>query len=452
MHNLVAVIMAAGKGTRMKSKLPKVMHSLAGKTLIEHVLDTVTQVGIERPLVIVGHGRAEIEAHISQRAELVAQIEQLGTGHAVMQALPYLEGAQTVLVLSGDQPLLKVETLQALINLHEGEGVSATVLTAKMAQPFGYGRVIKNGVLVAKIAEEKDATSEQRQIKEINTGTYCFKASALKEALAQITTQNAQGEYYLTEVFDVLLKLGEKVLAYCTPDSNEALGINSRAQLAEAEAIMRDRIADHWMSEGVTIVDPSSTFIDMEVELAQDITILPFTRLMGKTKIAEDAVIGPQTSLENCVVGCGSEVTYTVAKDAVIGERCHIGPFAYLRPGTKLDAEVKVGDFVEIKNSWIEKGSKVPHLSYIGDTHVGKSVNIGAGSITCNYDGINKHPTKIGDHAFIGSNSNLVAPVEVGEYAITGAGSTITKNVPANALAVERSPQIIKEHWHQRKD
>ncbi|HEY8875811.1 MAG TPA: bifunctional UDP-N-acetylglucosamine diphosphorylase/glucosamine-1-phosphate N-acetyltransferase GlmU, partial [Desulfosporosinus sp.] len=404
MHNLVAVIMAAGKGTRMKSKLPKVMHSLAGKTLIEHVLDTVTQVGIERPLVIVGHGRAEIEAHISQRAELVAQTEQLGTGHAVMQALPYLEGAQTVLVLSGDQPLLKVETLQALINLHEGEGVSATVLTAKMAQPFGYGRVIKNGILVTKIAEEKDATSEQRQIKEINTGTYCFKASALKEALAQITTQNAQGEYYLTEVFDVLLKLGEKVLAYCTPDSNEALGINSRAQLAEAEAIMRDRIADHWMSEGVTIVDPSSTFIDMEVELAQDITILPFTRLMGKTKIAEDVVIGPQTSLENCVVGGGSEVTYTVAKDAVIGERCHIGPFAYLRPGTKLDAEVKVGDFVEIKNSWIEKGSKVPHLSYIGDTHVGKSVNIGAGSITCNYDGIKKHPTKIGDHAFIGSN------------------------------------------------
>ena len=452
MHNLVAVIMAAGKGTRMKSKLPKVMHSLAGKTLIEHVLDTVTQVGIERPLVIVGHGREEIKAHISQRAELVAQTEQLGTGHAVMQALPYLEGAQTVLVLSGDQPLLKVDTLQALINLHEGEGVSATVLTATMVQPFGYGRVIKNGILVSKIAEEKDATSEQRQIKEINTGTYCFKASALKEALAQITTQNAQGEYYLTEVFDVLLKLGEKVLAYCTPDSNEALGINSRAQLAEAEAIMRDRIADHWMSEGVTIVDPSSTFIDMEVELAQDITILPFTRLMGKTKIAEDAVIGPQTSLENCVVGCGSEVTYTVAKDAVIGERCHIGPFAYLRPGTKLDAEVKVGDFVEIKNSWIEKGSKVPHLSYIGDTHVGKSVNIGAGSITCNYDGIKKHPTKIGDHAFIGSNSNLVAPVEVGEFAITGAGSTITKNVPANALAVERSPQIIKEHWHQRKD
>lgn len=454
MPNLVAVIMAAGKGTRMKSKLPKVMHSLAGKTLIEHVLDTVTQVGIERPLVIVGHGREEIGTRISERAFLIVQTEQLGTGHAVMQALPYLDldGAQTVLVLSGDQPLLKAETLQALIELHEIQGVSATVLTAIMDQPFGYGRVIKNGDSVIKIAEEKDATFEQRQIKEINTGTYCFKGSALKEALVKITAQNAQGEYYLTEVFDVLLKLGEKVLAYCTLDSNEALGINSRGQLAQAEGILRERILDHWMSEGVTIVDPSSTFIETEVELSQDVTILPFTRLMGKTRIEEDAVIGPQTSLENCVVGRGSDVTYTVAKDAVIGERCHIGPFAYLRPGTKLEAEVKVGDFVEIKNSYVEMGAKIPHLSYIGDTHVGKFVNIGAGTITCNYDGINKHPTKIGDHAFIGSNTNLVAPLEVGEYAVTGAGSTITKNVPARALAVERSPQVIKEKWLKRKD
>ncbi|KGP75534.1 bifunctional N-acetylglucosamine-1-phosphate uridyltransferase/glucosamine-1-phosphate acetyltransferase [Desulfosporosinus sp. Tol-M] len=452
MPNLVAVIMAAGKGTRMKSKLPKVMHSLAGKTLVEHVLDTVSQVGIGRPLVIVGHGREEIENRISERVELVVQTEQLGTGHAVMQALPYLAGAQTVLVLSGDQPLLKTETLKTLIELHEAQGVSATVLTACMDQPFGYGRVIRNGEFVVKIAEEKDATFEQRQINEINTGTYCFKGSALKEALVKITTQNTQGEYYLTEVFDVLLKLGEKVLAYCTLDSNEALGINSRGQLAKAEAILRERILDHWMSEGVTVVDPFSTFIDADVELSHDVTILPFTRLMGKTRIEEDAVIGPQTSLENCAVGRGSELTYTVAKDAVIGERCHIGPFAYLRPGTKLEAEVKVGDFVEIKNSWIEMGTKIPHLSYIGDTHVGRSVNIGAGSITCNYDGVNKHPTKIGDYAFIGSNTNLVAPLDVGEYAFTGAGSTITKNVPARALAVERSPQVIKEQWHKRKD
>jgi bifunctional UDP-N-acetylglucosamine pyrophosphorylase/glucosamine-1-phosphate N-acetyltransferase len=453
MSDLVAVIMAAGKGTRMKSKLPKVMHTLAGKPLIEHVLDAVNQVGIERPLVIVGHGREVIEARIDDRAEIVVQIEQLGTGHAVMQALPYLDGVQTVIILSGDQPLLKPATLQALIELHKDQGASATVLTAYMEQPFGYGRIIENAENLLKIIEEKDATLDERQIKKINTGTYCFKGSALKGALTKITNQNTQGEYYLTDVFDVLLKQGEKILTFCTADSHEALGINSRGQLAEAEAIFRERILEYWMSEGVTLVDPSSTFIDAEVKLAQDVTILPFTRLIGKTRIEEDAVIGPQTSLENCTVGSGSEVIYSVAKDAVIGERCHIGPFTYLRPGTKLDADIKVGDFVEIKNSWLETGAKVPHLSYIGDAHIGKFANIGAGTITCNYDGVNKHPTKIGDYAFIGSNTNLVAPVEVGESAVTGAGSTITKNVPADALAVERSTQVIKEHWRpSRKD
>ncbi len=451
MSNLVAVIMAAGKGTRMKSKLPKVMHSLAGKTLIEHVLDMVGQAGVKRSLVIVGHGREVIEAHINKRAEIVVQTEQLGTGHAVMQALPYLEGEQTILVLSGDQPLLKSETLNALVESHQIQGASATVLTAYMDQPFGYGRIVKEGENLSKIVEEKDATPEQRNIIEINTGTYCFKGSALKEALRKITTENAQGEYYLTEVFDILLKHGEKVVTYCTANSHEALGINSRGQLAEAEGIVRKRILEHWMAEGVTIVDPASTFIDTEVVLAQDVTILPFTRLSGKTRIEEDAVIGPQTSMDNCIVGCGSEVTYTVAKEALIGERCHIGPFSYLRPGTKLEAEVKVGDFVEIKNSWIETGAKVPHLSYIGDTHIGKSANIGAGTITCNYDGVKKHPTKIGAHAFIGSNTNLVAPLEIGDYAVTGAGSTITKNVPEKALVVERGQQMVKEHWHREK-
>lgn len=451
MSNLVAVIMAAGKGTRMKSKLPKVMHSLAGKTLIEHVLDMVDHAGIKRSLVIVGHGRESIEACINKRAEMVVQTEQLGTGHAVMQAIPYLDDNQTILVLSGDQPLLRSETIEALIELHQAQKASATVLTAYMEQPFGYGRIIKEGENLVKIVEEKDATSAERNIKEVNTGTYCFRGLALKEALTKITTQNAQGEYYLTEVFDILLKHEKKVLTYCTPNSHEALGINSRSQLAEAEGIIHKRILEHWMAEGVTIVDPASTFIDADVELAQDVTLLPFTRLLGKTRIEEDAVIGPQTSIENCTVGRGAEVFNSVARDAVIGERCHIGPFSYLRPGTRLEAEVKVGDFVEIKNSWIETGAKVPHLSYIGDTHVGKSANIGAGTITCNYDGTKKHPTKIGDHAFIGSNTNLVAPLEVGDYAVTGAGSTLTKNVPARALAVERSQQVVKENWQREK-
>lgn len=451
MSNLVAVVMAAGKGTRMKSKLPKVMHLLAGKTLIEHVLDTVSHAGIKRQMVVVGHGREGIEACIQQRAEIVVQEEQLGTGHAVMQAIPFLQDAQTVLVLSGDQPLLKSETLLALIEMHETQGASATVLTAYMDQPFGYGRILKSSDNLVKIIEEKDATSTEREIREINTGAYCFKGSALINALTKITTQNAQGEYYLTEVFEVFSKLKEKMLTYCTPDSQEALGINSRGQLAEAEAILRKNILEHWMAEGVTLIDPASTFIDAEVELAKDVTILPFTRLIGKTRIEEDAVIGPQTSLHNCTVGRGAEVVYTVAKDAVIGDNCRIGPFTYLRPGTNLGAEVKIGDFVEIKNSWIGTGAKVPHLSYIGDAHIGKSANIGAGTITCNYDGVHKHTTKIGDYAFIGSNTNLVAPIEVGEHAVTGAGSTITKNVPAKALAVERSHQLIKEHWHREK-
>lgn len=451
MSNLVAVIMAAGKGTRMKSKLPKVMHSLAGKTLIEHVLDVVNQIGVDHPLVIVGHGREGVEACINKRAEIVVQTEQLGTGHAVMQAMPYLGDEQTVLVLSGDQPLLKFETLNALVKLHQAQGASATVLTAYMEQPFGYGRIVKEGENLVKIVEEKDATPDERLIKEINTGTYCFKGSVLKEALTKITTQNAQGEYYLTEVFDILLKNQDKILTYFTANSQEALGINSRGQLAEAEGIVRKSILEHWMAEGVTIVDPASTFIDAEVEISQDVTILPFTRLLGKTRIEEDAVIGPQTNIENCSVRRGAEVTFTVARDAEIGEFCHIGPFSYLRPGTKLDAGVKVGDFVEIKNSWIETGAKIPHLSYVGDAHVGKSANIGAGTITCNYDGVNKHPTIIGDHAFIGSNTNLVAPLEVGEYAVTGAGSTITKNVPAKALVVERGQQVVKEHWHREK-
>lgn len=451
MSNLIAVIMAAGKGTRMKSKLPKVMHLLAGKTLIDHVLDMVGKIGIEQSLIIVGHGKESVEACVKNRAEIVVQKEQLGTGHAVMQAIPHIGDDQTVLVLSGDQPLVKPETLKALIKLHREQQASATVLTAHMENPFGYGRILKEGEQLVKIIEEKDATLSEREIKEINTGTYCFKGAALKNALTTITTQNAQGEYYLTDVFASLLSQKSKILTYCTTDANEALGINSRGQLAEAERILRKRILDHWMAEGVTIVDPSSTFIDAEVELTQDIRILPFTQLLGNTHVEEDAVIGPQTTLENCMVGQGAEVFNSVARDSTIGPRCHVGPFSYLRPGTKLEAEVKVGDFVEIKNSLVETGAKVPHLSYIGDAHIGKHANIGAGTITCNYDGKKKHPTKIGEHAFIGSNTNLVAPIEVGDYAITGAGSTLTKNVPDKALVVERSKQVLKENWYGEK-
>jgi bifunctional UDP-N-acetylglucosamine pyrophosphorylase/glucosamine-1-phosphate N-acetyltransferase len=451
MPNLAVVIMAAGKGTRMKSKLPKVMHKIAGKSLIEHVLDAVSQVGAERPVVILGHGRETVGKLISDRCQIAVQAEQLGTGHAIIQALPYLDEKDDVIILSGDQPLLMPDTLRELIRLHREHKATATVLTAMLNEPYGYGRIIKNGQELERIVEEKDAAPEEREIKEINTGTYCFKVHELKEALSQITPKNAQGEYYLTDVFNIFLTKGAKVLIHCTLDSDEALGINSRSQLAEAEKICYERVRQHWMNEGVTIVDPASTFIDADVKLAPDVCLLPFTILKSKTEIREDAVIGPQVLIESCICGEGCEINYTVAREAVISEGCKVGPYAYLRPGTYLEANVKIGDFVEVKKSHIGTGTKIPHLSYIGDAKVGKSVNIGAGTITCNYDGFKKSPTTIYDHAFIGSNTNLVAPVEIGEGAVTGAGSTITKNVPAKALAVERSKQIIKTQYAKDK-
>lgn len=449
MPKWAAVIMAAGKGTRMKSKLPKVMHRLAGKPLIAHVFDTVQQIGIDKTILILGHGKEPIESYFRGKVQVVFQDEQLGTGHAVMQALPELEGVDHVLVLSGDQPLFRAETLQHLLDVHEREDAVATVLTACFQDPFGYGRIVRSGGAFQMIVEEKDAQPEERLIAEINTGTYGFKVSALREALAGLTPQNAQGEYYLTGVFNVFQRSRNKVATALVEDPGEALGINSRVQLAEAERTLRQRILAYWMAEGVTIVDPATTYIDAEVELAQDVILLPFTMLQGRTTIGEDAIIGPHVLLDRCRCGKGSEITHTVAREAVLGDGCKVGPFAYLRPGTELGPDVKVGDFVEVKNSKVGQGSKIPHLSYIGDADIGQAVNIGAGTITCNYDGMKKYLTVIGDHCFVGSNSNLVAPVTVGEGAYIGAGSTITKDVPARALAVERSRQVIREDWHR---
>lgn len=451
MPDWAAVIMAAGKGTRMKSKLPKVMHALAGKPMLQHVLDSVQSIQVGHSLVILGHAREQIEEWLGDRAQVVYQTEQLGTGHAIMQALPHLNEVENIIVLSGDQPLIRPETLEKLVGLHTTLGNTATILTAHFDNPYGLGRIVKAGENFVKIVEEKDATPEERQIQEINTGTYCFRVSKLREALKQITPKNAQGEYYLTDVFNIFLAQGEKISTYSTDDVHEALGINSRAQLAQAENVVRERILSYWMDEGVTIIDPLSTYIDAEVVLSRDVTIQPFTTLKGKTRVEEDVVLGPHTQLTDCVCESGCEVTHSVGNKAVIGAHSTVGPFAYLRPGTILGTRVKVGDFVEVKNSIIGEGSKIPHLSYIGDSEVGKAVNIGAGTITCNYDGFTKSVTKIGDNAFIGSNTNLVAPVEVGEGAVIGAGSTIAKNVPSKALAVERSSQLIKENWVRNK-
>lgn len=452
MSQVTAVILAAGKGTRMKSELPKVMHSIAGLPLVDHVLDKVEKLGIKEILTIVGHGREIVSSHVAGRSGVVIQEKQLGTGHALIQTLPFLKDENTILVLSGDQPLLTPESLRSLLEHHHDQKASATVLVATMDDPFGYGRIMKKGGLFQEIVEEKDANSLQKRIKEINTGTYCFRGSSLKEALNQITPQNAQGEYYLTDVLNVLVSGGEKVGTFYLEDSSEALGINNRVQLAEAEDIVYDRIRQYWMMEGVTMTHPSSIFIDAQVELSRDVVIYPFTFLKGKTQIKEGCILGPSTTLIDCRCESGCCIENSVVRESKIGENCLIGPFAYLRPGTVLGQNVKIGDFVEIKNSMIGDDSKVPHLSYIGDSNLGKKVNIGAGTITCNYDGKSKHLTIIGDHAFVGSNTNFVAPVEIGREAVIGAGSTITKNVPDKALALERAQQKIIENWQKAKD
>ncbi len=452
MPQISCVILAAGKGTRMKSELPKVMHQLAGQPLIDHVLDKVEKLEIKEVLTIVGHGRDIVTKHIADRSEVAIQEEQLGTGHALMQAAPRLKEDSCILVLSGDQPLLSLNTLRSLLEWHLASGSAATVLTARMDDPCGYGRIVKKDGIFQSIVEEKDADSSQKEIKEINTGTYCFQGASLKSGLQIITPKNAQGEYYLTDIFDNLISAGHKIETFCTQDNREALGINNRLQLAEAEDIFYDQIRKYWLMEGVTIVNPSSVLIDAQVKISKDVIIHPFTIIKGRTTIKEGAKIGPGVTLENCNCLKGCQIENSVARDAVVGENCVIGPYAYLRPGTVLAKGAKVGDFVEIKNSFIGEGSKVPHLSYIGDSTLGKNVNIGAGTITCNYDGKNKHRTVIGDNAFIGSNTNFVAPVEIGKNTVIGAGSTITRDVPDNALAIERAQQKIINNWQKAKD
>lgn len=451
--DLAAVILAAGKGTRMKSKLPKVLHKLCGRPMLSYVIDSAAGSGVENTVVVAGFGSDLVASEVGSRAQVVLQQEQLGTAHALMQARPLLHDFHgNVLVLCGDTPLIESSTLSKLVERHTSAGSAATVLTARLNNPAGYGRVIRNeqgGVI--KIVEQKDASPEEIIISEINTGIYCFKAAGLFEALEQITPANAQGEYYLTDIIELYVKEGLAVSAVEVANPAEVTGINDRAQLARVEALLRQRVLNDLMLSGVTIIDTASTLIDREVRVGMDTIIYPFTMIEGSTSIGDGCVIGPGARLTGAVIGSSVSIQYSVVIDASIEDRCTIGPYAYLRPGTKLGPGVKIGDFVEIKQSIVGEGSKVPHLSYIGDAHIGKHVNIGAGTITCNYDGQKKWPTRIGDEAFIGSNANLVAPVEVGSRAIIGAGSTISKDVPSGALGVERSKQKVIPDWADKK-
>ncbi|MCL6636002.1 MAG: bifunctional UDP-N-acetylglucosamine diphosphorylase/glucosamine-1-phosphate N-acetyltransferase GlmU [Peptococcaceae bacterium] len=451
--NLAAVILAAGRGTRMKSKLPKVLHRLCGRPMLSYVMEAVAAAGVEKTVVVAGYGADLVAREVAGSALVAIQAEQLGTAHALLQAGPYLRDFPGhLLVLCGDTPLIEAGTLSLLAGRHAASGAAATVLTAEMADPTGYGRVIRDsGGRVARIVEQKDASPEERRVREVNTGIYCFKVAGLFDALGKITPANAQGEYYLTDVVEMYVRGGLPVEAVLLENPVEVAGVNDRLQLAKLEQHMRRRVLEDLMKSGVTVLDPASTFVDRDVRVGRDTVLYPFTFLEGGTVVGEDCVIGPGSRLVGATVGNGVSIQNSIVLESEIGDRCSVGPFAYLRPGTRLEREVKVGDFVEIKKSWIGEGSKVPHLSYIGDATIGRGVNIGAGTITCNYDGENKWPTRIGDGAFIGSNTNLVAPLEVGAGAVIGAGSTITKDVPAGALGVERAKQTVVPNWSNRK-
>jgi bifunctional UDP-N-acetylglucosamine pyrophosphorylase/glucosamine-1-phosphate N-acetyltransferase len=451
-----AVVLAAGEGTRMKSAIPKVLHTLGGRPLLAHAVAAVEACGPEHLCVVVGHGRDQVVAELAAfapRAVAAVQHEQLGTGHAVecgLQELPELSGA--VLVTYGDVPLLAPETLQGMLTEHEAAGAAVTVLTAVVEDPTGYGRIVRDeSGAVAAIVEQRDTTAEQAAITEINSGIYAFDAAVLAAALARLETDNDQGELYLTDVLAIARSDGHLVQARAIEDTWQTEGVNDRIQLAELEAEMRRRTNEAWMLAGVTMRDPSTTWIDADVALEPDVVLEPGVSLRGATTVAAGATIGPDTTLVDTAVGAGATVVRSHAVSARIGERALVGPFTYLRPDADLRTGSKAGAFVEIKSSVVGPGSKVPHLSYVGDALIGEQTNIGAATVVVNYDGIAKHRTIVGDHVRVGSDSMLVAPVTIGDGAYTAAGSVITEDVPPGAMAVARGRQRTIEGWTRRR-
>ncbi|MDN4160087.1 bifunctional UDP-N-acetylglucosamine diphosphorylase/glucosamine-1-phosphate N-acetyltransferase GlmU [Nocardioides abyssi] len=456
-NNLTVIVLAAGGGTRMRSKTPKVLHPVCGRSMLGHVLHAVRATEPRRVVAVVGHQRELVAPHVHEHvpdAVLAVQEDQLGTGHAVRVAVEAAGGLDggTVLVAYGDTPLLEGGSLRAFVAEHEAAERAVSILSGIVPTPFGYGRVVRDadGDVVA-IVEEKDATPDQRDIREINSGILAFDAGFLAEALPRIGNDNAKGEYYLTDTVQLARDAGLTVGAHPLDDVLQTEGANDRAQLAELGREMNRRIVTRWMRAGVTVMDPATTWLDADVELAQDVTILPGTQLLGATVVGEDAVVGPDTTLEDCEVGAGARVVRTHGQLAVVGPDATVGPFAYLRPGTRLGAGGKIGTFVETKNADIEAGAKVPHLSYVGDATIGEGTNIGAGTIFANYDGVAKHRTTIGRHARTGSNNTFVAPVTIGDGAGTGAGTVVRRDVPAGALAVSAGPQRDLEGWTLRK-
>ena len=453
----ISIILAAGEGTRMKSRLPKVLHNVCGKPILEYVINASKDAEVERNIVIIGHGGEKIEEHFKNepiifRTQPIGEGVPYGTGFAVKQALDLIEDSATVIILYGDTPLIKTDTVNKLIKYHKEENNGGTVLTAILEDVTGYGRIIReeNGN-ISKIVEHRDATPSEQLIKEINSGIYCFDGALLKLALNEINNNNAQGEYYVTDVIGILKDKGYKVGAYVIEDSVEIHGVNSRIQLAFSETIMRDRINRKFMVDGVTIIDPLNTYIDNSVEIGMDTIIYPGVTIQGNTTIGENCIIKPNTRIKSSIIHDGVVIESSLIEDSLVEEGSCIGPNAHLRPKSHIGKEVKIGNFVEVKNAYIGDMSKAGHLSYIGDATIGKNVNIGCGVIFVNYDGKDKFHTNIGDNAFVGSNCNLVAPLEVESWAYIAAGSTITKNVESGALSIARGEQRNILGWVERK-
>ncbi len=445
----VAIVLAAGASTRMKSKKPKVAHEMLGKPLVRWVIDAVHEAGVDQVLSVVGHMGEQVIPIVEDDSQVIVQPERNGTAGAVLACAEVLADFNgSLVVLSGDCPLITADTIKRLIEEREHSGSAVVALTMELENPFGYGRIVRESDgTVERIVEQRDANSLEAAIKECNAGFYCFDARMLFDALSHVDDDNAQGELYLTDVLEICRSAGHKVSALLTDDPTECLGVNSRAQLADACRIAQQRINARHMAEGVTIWSPDQAWIGPDVVIERDVELLPQTYLLGKVSIAEGSVIGPNTRLTDTTVGHGCTVDETVAVESTIDDDVTCGPRVYLRPGTHLCDGSKAGTHVEIKKSTVGKNSKVPHLSYIGDATIGENVNIGAGSITCNYDGASKHKTVIGDRAFIGSDTMLVAPVKVGADAIVGAGSCITDDVSSGALGLGRAHQVEIEDW-----
>lgn len=449
-----AIVLAAGKGTRMKSNYYKVLHEVHGQPMLQHVIDSLKNLSIDRKIIVVGAGADEVMRVMGNAGEYVLQKEQLGTGHAVMVAGELLKDLKgTTLVICGDTPLLTPETLNHLMQVHQQNHAAATVLTTVLDDPSGYGRIIRNeDGNILKIVEHKDATPKEREIKEINTGTYCFDNELLFSALNQITNHNAQGEYYLTDVIQILQQQGFLVGACMTEDALETLGINDRVSLAKANQVFKEKVNRKLMLSGVTIVDPEHTYISKESCIGKDTIIYPGTIIRGRCVIGENCIIGPNTELENTLVGDYSTIKHSVVSDSTIGKNTKVGPFAHLRNHCIVGDEVRLGNFVEIKNSTIGNNTNAAHLSYIGDADLGHHVNMGCGSITVNFDGTKKHRTKIGNYTFVGCNTNLIAPLNVGNQVYIAAGSTITDDLPDQSFAIARERQTTKLNYQKKEN